>query len=129
LLRKGHIVDNNTVLGIDQNLEALLCYVLGWITGIVFLFLEKENEYVRFHAMQSLVTFLALFIITIVIGWIPILGWLISFLISILGLVLWLILMVKAYQGEIYKLPYAGDFAEEQLSRMKNSNQTDNDNL
>ena len=112
------MADNNTVLGIDQNLEALLCYVLGWITGIVFLFLEKENEYVRFHAMQSLVTFLTLFIITMVIGWIPILGWLISFLVSILGLVIWVILMMKAYQGEVYKLPYAGDFAEEQLSKM-----------
>ncbi|ADQ14934.1 DUF4870 domain-containing protein [Halanaerobium hydrogeniformans] len=115
------MAEKNTVLGIDENLEALLCYVLGWITGIVFLFLEKENEYVRFHAMQSLVTFLALFVITIVIGWIPILGWLVSFLISILGLVLWLILMVKAYQGQLYKLPYAGDFAEEQLSKMKKS--------
>jgi len=82
------MAEKNTVLGIDQNLEALLCYVLGWITGIVFLFLEKKNEYVRFHAMQSLVTFLALFIITIVIGWIPILGWLVSFLISIVGLIL-----------------------------------------
>lgn len=112
------MAEKNTVLGIDENLEALLTYVLGWITGIVFLFLEKENEYVRFHAMQSLVTFLALFVITIVIGWIPILGWLISFLLSILGIVLWLILMVKAYQGELYKLPIAGDFAEEQLSKM-----------
>jgi len=117
------MVDNNTVLGIDQNFEALLCYVLGWITGIVFLFLEKENEYVRFHAMQSLVTFLALFIISVAIGWIPILGWLISVLISILGLVLWIMLMIKAYQGETYKLPYAGDFAEEQLKKMKNSDQ------
>ena len=122
------MAEKNTVLGIDENLEALLCYVLGWITGIVFLLLEKENEYVRFHAMQSLVTFLALFIITIVIGWIPILGWLISFLISILGLVLWLLLMVKAYQGKLYKLPYAGDFAEEQLSKMKKSKQEANDN-
>ncbi|MCC3144842.1 DUF4870 domain-containing protein [Halanaerobium sp. Z-7514] len=112
------MAEKNTVLGIDENLEALLTYVLGWITGIVFLFLEKENEYVRFHAMQSLVTFLALFVITIVIGWIPILGWLISFLLSILGIVLWLILMVKAYQGELYKLPIAGDFAEERLSKM-----------
>jgi uncharacterized membrane protein len=122
------MAEKNTVLGIDQNLEALLCYVLGWITGIVFLFMEKENEYVRFHAMQSLVTFLTLFIITIVIGWIPILGWLVSFLVSILGLILWLILMFKAYQGELYKLPYAGDFAEERLSKMKNSTQRDNHN-
>ncbi len=121
------MAEKNTVLGIDQNLEALLCYVLGWITGIVFLFLEKKNEYVRFHAMQSLVTFLALFIITIVIGWIPILGWLVSFLISIVGLILWLLLMVKAYQGELYKLPYAGDFAEEQLKKMNKSDNGFND--
>lgn len=112
------MADNNTVLGIDQNLEALLCYVLGWVTGIVFLLLEKENEYVRFHAMQSLVTFLTLFVITMVVGWIPILGWIISFLVSILGLILWVMLMIKAYQGERYKLPYAGDFSEEQLTKI-----------
>ncbi len=122
------MANNNTVLGIDQNLEALLCYVLGWVTGIVFLFWEKENEYVRFHAMQSLVTFLSLLIISMVIGWIPILGWLISVSISILGLVLWIVMMVKSYQGETYKLPYAGDFAEEQLSKIKNYNQKPNDN-
>jgi len=118
--------NNNTVLGIDKNFEALLCYVLGWISGIVFLFLEKENKYVRFHAMQSLVTFLPLFLISMVIGSIPVLGWLISFLISVLSLVLWIMLMVKAYKGETYKLPYAGDFAEKQLSKMQNSDQNYN---
>lgn len=109
------MANNKTVLGTDENITGLLCYVLGFITGILFLVLEKENKFVRFHAMQSLVTFLALFVITIVIGWIPVIGWLLSPLLGLLGLILWLLLMYKAYKGERYKLPFAGDFAEKQI--------------
>ncbi|MEF8941462.1 MAG: DUF4870 domain-containing protein [Desulfohalobiaceae bacterium] len=105
---------NNTVLGIDENIESLLCYVLGWLTGIVFLLLEKENLFVRFHAMQSLVVFLALFIISLIIGVIPIIG-LLSPIIFLLSVILWILLMFKAFQGEKYKLPWAGEFAENQV--------------
>jgi len=111
-----------TSMGLDENIAGLLCYVLGWITGIVFLVLEKESKFVRFHAMQSIATFLPLMIIAWIIGWtvmlIPFAGWAIggaiSTLIWILVLILWLILMFKAYQGEMYKLPIVGDFAEAQ---------------
>ena len=106
---------SKTALGIDENIEGLLCYVLGFITGILFLVLEKENKFVRFHAMQSIVTFLALFVISMVIGIIPVLGWILSGLLGLVGLVLWLLLMFKAYQGEMYKLPIAGDLAEKQI--------------
>lgn len=106
---------NNTALGVQENIAGLLCYVAGFITGIVFLVLEKENKFVRFHAMQSLVTFLALFVISIVGGFIPLVGWLISLLITPVGLVLWILLMYKAYQGQKFKLPVIGDFAEKQL--------------
>ena len=106
-----------TALGLDENIAGLLCYVLGWITGIIFLVLEKENKFVRFHAIQSLATFLTLFLIVTVIGWIPIIGWIISILITPLGLILWLLLMYKAYKGERFKLPIAGDFAEKQISK------------
>ena len=74
--------------------------------------LEKENKFVRFHAIQSLATFLPLSIIAWVIGLIPFIGRVISPLIGILALILWLILMFKAYKGEMYKLPVVGDFAE-----------------
>ena len=104
-----------TALGIDENIEGLLCYLLGFITGILFLILEKENKFVRFHAMQSTVTFVVLFVISMVLWSIPIIGWVISPLISLLSLILWILLMYKAYQGEIYKLPIAGDFAEKQI--------------
>lgn len=108
-----------TSMGLEENIAGLLCYVLGWITGIVFLVLEKENKFVRFHAMQSIATFLPLmviaWIINLVFMWIPFISWAISTLIWILVLILWLILMFKAYQGERYKLPIVGDFAEKQI--------------
>ncbi|MCF8031127.1 MAG: DUF4870 domain-containing protein [Desulfohalobiaceae bacterium] len=106
---------NKTALGIDENVEALLCYVLGWLTGILFLFLEQENRFVRFHAMQSLVVFLTLFVLSLVVGLIPIIGTLISILILPVSLILWILLMFKAFQGEKYKLPWAGDFADNKV--------------
>ena len=113
--------NNSTALGIEENLEASLCYIVGWVTGIIFLFVEKENDFVRFHAMQSLVTFVGLFIIGIVAPIIPILGSIISFFMFPIGIVLWLLLMYKAYKGERYKLPYVGDFSEKQLYKNNNN--------
>ncbi len=109
--------NSKTALGIDENIEGLLCYVLGFITGILFLILEKDNKFVRFHAMQSIATFLIIFVISIVIGFIPVIGLLLSPLIGLVALILWLLLMFKAYKGEKYKLPIAGDFAEQQVSK------------
>ena len=109
--------NKNTVLGVTENLEGLFCYVLGWVTGLIFLLLEQKNAFVRFHALQSLVTFLALFILSVVIGFIPVLGILVGLVLWPLGVVLWIVLMVKAYKGERYKLPVIGDFVEKQLGK------------
>jgi len=104
--------------GLEPNVAALLCYVLGWITGLVFFLIEKDDDYVRFHAMQSIIVFGALHVAMImmwVFYWIPYVGILfmvVASLISIAAFVLWIILMVKAYGGERYKLPVAGDMAE-----------------
>ncbi len=106
-----------TVLGIDENIEGLLCYILGWVTGIVFLVVEKENRFVRFHATQSLVTFLPLFVALVIFGAIPLIGWFFYGLVSILGLILWLLLMFKALKGERYKLPLVGRYAEQVSER------------
>jgi len=108
-----------TSINLKENVVGALCYVLGWITGIVFLIVEKKNKFVRFHAMQSLLTFLPLSVIGGAIRWVPLVGWVISGLIWILSLILWLILMIKAYQGEMYKLPIAGDLAEQFLKSKK----------
>lgn len=108
-----------TSLGLEENIAGALCYILGWITGIVFFLLEKENRFVRFHAMQSIVTFLPLTVLIWIIRglffWVPVMSWAILSLIWILTLILWLILMIKAYQGELFKLPIVGDFAEKQI--------------
>ena len=105
-----------TGMGLEPNLAGLLCYVLGWISGLVFFIMEKENQFVRFHAMQSIVVFGALTVVSIILTFIPIVGWILNILLRILALVLWIMLMIKAYQGQTWKLPWAGDFAEKQVA-------------
>jgi uncharacterized membrane protein len=100
--------------GLQPNVAGLLCYVLGWVTGIIFLVIEKDNEFVRFHAWQSIVVFGALTVASIVLGFIPIIGWIVAWLLSVAGFILWIILMIKAYQGQRFKLPIAGNIAENQ---------------
>ena len=99
--------------GLDATLAAALSYLLGPITGILFLLVETRSLYVRFHAMQSTLTFLGLFVISVASGVLPLIGWLISTAASVLGFVLWLLLMVKALQGERYMLPLVGEMAQE----------------
>jgi len=98
--------------GLDENVAGFLCYLFGFITGIVFLVVERQSSFVKFHAMQSTITFLSLFVISMIIGWIPIIG-LLVYPIWILSLILWLILMIKALRGERYLLPIVGKMAEE----------------
>ena len=115
--------------GLSENTAALLSYVLGWITGLIF-FLIDHRPYVRFHAAQSLVTFGGLHIIRIVLGGIFGFGWwyyggwanlgIGALLLGALGLltfVLWIVCMVKSYQGVRFKLPIAGDVAENVAGR------------
>ena len=101
-----------TDTGIKPNVAALLAYLLGFVTGLIFLLIEKNNKFVRFHALQSIVVFGIIFIAQWIISFIPAVGVIVSGLLSILGVVLWVVLMVKGYQGEKYKLPWAGDIAE-----------------
>lgn len=103
-----------TSTGLQPNAAALLSYLLGFITGIVFFVIEKENKFVRFHAMQSIVTFGALFVLQMALAFIPVIGWVLTPIIGIATFILWIILMIKAYQGESFKLPVAGDIAEKQ---------------
>lgn len=101
----------------NQNVKGLLTYVLGFITGIIFLLIDK-NKFVRFHAMQSTITFLGLMILGWIVASIPGLS-IVNSLINLLSFVLWIVLMVKAYQGVYFKLPYIGDIAERQAGKMK----------
>lgn len=104
-----------TSTGLRENVAGLLCYVLGWVSGVIFLLIERENKFVRFHAIQSVYVFGVLTIANIVLGWIPFVGpFIFRPLLGVLALILWIVLMVKAYQGTRYKLPWSGNLAERQ---------------
>jgi uncharacterized membrane protein len=104
--------EDRTLTELNPNVAALLCYVAGWVSGIVFLILEQKNRFVRFHALQSIIVFGTLTLAGAVLGSIPIIGIGFHWIIWTLGFVLWIILMVKAIGGEVYKLPWAGNLAE-----------------
>ena len=103
--------------GLSANVAGLLCYVLGWITGIIFVVLEKKSTFVKFHAWQSIMTFGVLTVAQLVLGWIPFVGWILNILIGILMFVLWLILIIQAGTGKMWKVPGAGDWAERQANQ------------
>jgi len=111
--------------GIDENIAGLLCYTLGWVTGLIFYLIDRR-PFVRFHAAQSIVVFGGLHIIYYILirifftsftGGVFSLAALLLDLIRLLGTVLWIVLMVKAYQGERFKVPVAGDIAENLAKR------------
>ena len=103
-----------TSSGLQPNMAALLSYVLGIVTGLIFFLTEKENKFVRFHAMQSIAISLALFVIGLVLAFIPVLGWALGLLLNLVGLALWIVCMIKAYQGVWFRLPVVGDIAAKQ---------------
>ena len=113
--------------GLTDNMAAALCYVLGLVTGILFLVLApyNQNRLIRFHAFQSIFLHLAmiaamigLMVVTGILRLIPFLGVMLSFVLyPIVGLcffVLWLVMMYKAYNGEQWVLPVVGPLAEKQ---------------
>jgi uncharacterized membrane protein len=106
-----------TETGLEPNVAGLLCYVLGWVSGLVFLLLEKKDKFVRFHAIQSIIVFGAISVVSFVLWmftWIPyvwIVFMILGYIVGALALVLWIVLMIKAYQGEKFKLPISGNIA------------------
>jgi len=108
---------SETSIGLSANVAGLLCYVLGWISGIVFLVIEKRNKFVKFHAWQSIMTFGVLNVAYLILFSIPIIGWILGWIIWVLGLVLWIVLMIQAGTGKMWKLPWVGNWAERQASK------------
>ena len=102
--------------GLPKNTAAALSYVLGPVTGVIFYLLEKD-PFVRFHAMQSIVVFVVLFVLQWVFGLTIVLLPMVP-LISILGFVLWLLLIYKAWQGEEWEVPVLGKYARKFLKKV-----------
>lgn len=113
--------------GLEPNVASLLCYVCSIVTGIIFLVLEKENKDVRFHAWQAIFLFLASLVLHLAIqlvggilasiaGPLAAIVLILSPVLSIAIFIIWILCMVKAYQGERFKIPFIGDIAEKQLA-------------
>lgn len=114
--------------GLEPNIAALLAYLFGWLGGLIFFMIEKDNKFVRFSAMQSIlfnVASIALwFVLTFVVGALSIatggLGALFGLLMPLVGigfLIIWIMLMVKAYNGEEWELPIIGGIARNAVNK------------
>jgi uncharacterized membrane protein len=107
-----HLSPKMSLKDLTPTVAALLCYIGAWVTGTIFLVLEQKNLYVRFHALQSIIVFGSLTVAGTVLNHVPFLGTGLSIIFTALGFVLWLVLMIKANQGLVFKLPWAGNLAE-----------------
>lgn len=114
-----------TSMGMQPNIAAGLSYVVTWLTGIIFFLMEKQNRFVRFHAMQSILFFggitvieVAINIVNSIFAGLGVLGFLslgltcLGGIVGLLAFVGWIVLMINGFQGKYFKLPVVGDMAE-----------------
>jgi uncharacterized membrane protein len=110
----------NPTEGLAENVAGLLCYAVGFITGIIFFLIDKR-PFVKFHAAQSMVVFGGLFVIQIGLSFMAalihgIIGFglagLLHLAVGLVAFVLWILLMIKAYQHESFRVPFAADIAD-----------------
>lgn len=105
-----------TSTGLDANMAAALSYLVGFVTGAIFLVWERENRFVRFHAMQSTLVFAGIVLVDILLQIVPLVGALVViFAVIPASAILWLLLMFKAYQGEEFRLPVVGQIAADRI--------------
>jgi uncharacterized membrane protein len=112
--------------GMEENVAGLVAYIFGWITGLIFLLIDKR-PFVKFHAAQSIAfticilpCWVALWIIELVLAHIPIIGFLGLIMFPIFGLAIfatWIFLMYKAYSHEKFKLPIIGNIVEGMVNK------------
>src|SRR5215216_6054747 len=117
--------------GLDENVAALLSYIFGWVSGLIFFLIEKDSRLVRFHAMQSLLlnVLIAVIVIALMIVFFVLMligsqiSGIVSTLFSLIATLVWFLFgigvliavimcLIKAYQGQYFKLPIIGNFAE-----------------
>jgi uncharacterized membrane protein len=104
-------------MGLQENIAGLLCYFGFWVTGIIFIILKPNNKTVRFHAFQSAIVFGALNLAYYVFWFVPFFDWIINILLGALTFIIWVVLIVRTYQGQKWKLPVIGNLAEKWTNR------------
>jgi uncharacterized membrane protein len=108
---------SQTSLGVTENVGGVLAYLFGWVSGLIILLLEQKNGFVRFHAMQSILLSVAIGMLSVALGYLPLFGWMSMIFLMPVAFILWIVLIVKAYNGERYKLPILGDLTEQLLTK------------
>lgn len=116
----GTVAVSSSTAALTDNIAGMLAYVTI-IPAIVFLLLEpyNRNRFIRFHAFQCVFLCIVLVVIHVVLLAVPIIGWAISIFVNLGALVLWIVLLLKAYQGQMFKLPIIGDLAEKQANTVQ----------
>ena len=120
----GAPATGTTSIGLTQNVAAGLSYVLSWVSGLIIFLTEKQNRFVRFHAMQSILFFGGLTVASILISILSSFSFLwffgyLSWLVDLVGFVGWIVLMINGFQGKYFKLPIVGDYAERYANQGK----------
>lgn len=130
----GATIESESSTGLDSNIAGALSYLFGFITGLIFFLIEQDDEFVRFHAAQSMVVFGGIFVISIILSIVGtvvstvmmtgttggfLAGGIISLVLGLVWLVLWLgslglwlYLMIRAYQGSTPRIPVAAGIAD-----------------
>nr|WP_296979281.1 hypothetical protein [Thermobacillus sp. ZCTH02-B1] len=103
--------------GLEVRIAAMLCYALGFVSGLIFLAVEKNSRFVKFHALQSTLLFGSLFIINVAFSFIPLIGWLLNLLLVPLSFVCWIACMLLALQERKFMVPFIGPIADRESAR------------
>lgn len=110
-------MEKKAAFGLSENVASALAYIFSPLTAFVFLVAERENKTVRFHAMQSFLFFGALVVISLAIGWIPLLGGLVKSVVWLITVVSMFYFAFMAYSGKTIKIPFFGTIAWEQVNK------------
>ncbi len=105
-----------SVFGLSQNIAAAIAYVGLCFTAVILLIFERENKFVRFHAMQSFIYFLTFGVLTFIIDKLPIVNWFLG-TIEFAGLLIYLFLVFMAFTGKTFKIPVIGDIVWNQVNK------------
>lgn len=106
-------MEKKSLFGLEENIVSAIAYAGVFVTGILVYIFERENKTVKFHAMQSTILFAALAILykvaAFALGWIPLIGWIITGGLTLICVAAWIYLIFTAYRGIMFKVPVLGD--------------------
>jgi len=108
------LVPDKSSTGMEPNVAAGVSLICGWITGLIFFLIEKDSKFVKFYAIQAIGLSLIM-VVAGVFNIIPVLGQIVFLVLALAVFVMWIICLINAFGGKIFKIPLIGDFAMKQV--------------